>query len=557
MNNLNGTGRGVCPSDVILDRFLSRTLTALEDERINQHVEACRQCTSRLAEMDSDSELETLLRARTEAPVVSLQEADDMLEKIDRPTTTGAAGQRANRRFRFTKREIAQGGMGVVHEGRDIEMGRTVAVKRLKDEHAADRRNIKQFEYEARVTGLLEHPGIVPVYGRGKDPRGRPFFAMRMVEGERLATAIRRLHDAPGDLSKSPELRRLLSRFVTVCNTVAYAHTRGFAHLDLKPSNILLGPFGETFTMDWGLAMKVDRPVRRSSGTRNYMSPEQLEGRFNEVGKASDVYALGGVLYTILIGYPPSFSADIVSPGEAVGIPKPLLAICVKAMERRPADRYTSPLELADDVECWMSDEPTSVLPDHWIERVTRRMRRHRTATVAAALILATITVAASVTAGVVSLARARERRALERAESRADLAVDAVQKFRETVEKNLDVRNRPDLDSLRKTLLAEPLKFFEKLRDELQHSGDTSPATILKLGKANMDLANLLAQVDSAANSVRAYEQAIATFAPLVESPGALFFSRDSASARLSCREPRAAWPGPARPGKGAGGTS
>ena len=204
--------------------------------------------------------------------------------------------------------------MGIVHEGVDIEMGRTVAVKRLKDEHAADRRNIKQFEHEARVTGLLEHPGIVPVYGRGKDPGGRPFYAMRMVEGERLTTAIDRLHEAPCDDPRSPELRRLLARFVTVCNTVAYAHTRGFAHLDLKPSNILLGPFGETFTMDWGLAMKVDRPVRRSSGTAHYMSPEQVERRFDEVGPASDVYALGAVLYTIVTGRKPSPSGDSPRP---------------------------------------------------------------------------------------------------------------------------------------------------------------------------------------------------------------------------------------------------
>ena len=226
MNNLNGIGRGDCPSDVILDRFLSGTLTALEDERINQHVETCRECTAKLAEMDGDSELETLLRARTETPVVSLQEADDMLGKIDRPITTGAAGRRANRRFRFTEREIAQGGMGVVHEGRDIEMGRTVAVKRLKDEYAADRRNIKQFEYEARVTGLLEHPGIVPVYGRGKDPRGRPFFAMRKVEGERLATAIKRASRATG---RPFQVSTTSATALTVCHCLQYGRLRAHA----------------------------------------------------------------------------------------------------------------------------------------------------------------------------------------------------------------------------------------------------------------------------------------------------------------------------------------
>ena len=202
--------------------------------------------------------------------------------------------------------------------------------------------------------------------------------------------------------------------------------------------------------------------------------------------QASDVYALGGVLYTMLTGRPPSEKLASYRRTKAVGIPKPLLAICGKAMERRPADRYASPLALADDVERWIVRRANFGIAGS-LERAGQRggcgaIGRRRSA---AALVLATITVAASVTAGGVSLARVRERRALERAESRADLAVDAVQKFREAVEKNLDVRNRPDLDSLRKTLLAEPLKFFEKLRDELQHSGDTSPATILEAGQS------------------------------------------------------------------------
>ena len=412
--------------------------------------------------------------------------------------------------------------MGIIHEGVDIEMDRTVAVKRLKDEHAADRRNIKQFEHEARVTGLLEHPGIVPVYGRGRDPGGRPFFAMRMVEGERLSTAIDRLHEKPCDDPRSPELRRLLARFVTVCNTVAYAHTRGFAHLDLKPSNILLGPFGETFTMDWGLAMKIDRPVRRSSGTAQYMSPEQVESRFDKVGPASDVYSLGAVLFTIVAGRRPPSSGDIAAPFARAGIPRPLDAICRKAMERQPENRYASPLALADDVERWLADEPVSVLPESSVDRITRWVRRHRSATIAALLVLATITIAAVSTAVVVSLARTSEHQALMHAESRADLAVEAIRQFREAVSNNLDVRNRPDLAGLRKKLLGEPLKFFEQLREDLQKSRDTSYSTTFKLAKANHELASLLSEIDSKPNAVRAYQEAIALLVPLAAVPPA-----------------------------------
>jgi hypothetical protein len=133
---------GDCPPSVILDRFISGALPADEDERVKRHVEGCSACAAKLAGHDGDTELERLLLAQSETPIVSLQEADDILERIKRPIRTGAAGRRADRRFRFTEREVAKGGMGVVHEGVDTEMGRTVAVKRLKDEYAADRRDI-------------------------------------------------------------------------------------------------------------------------------------------------------------------------------------------------------------------------------------------------------------------------------------------------------------------------------------------------------------------------------------------------------------------------------
>jgi len=516
-------GRGDCPPAVILDHFVSATLSAEENQRIEQHVLGCSECSAKLAGDDGDGELTKLLRTPTEAPLLSLQDADHILENIKRLSKAGSAGRRADRRFRFKERELGKGGMGVVHEAVDTELGRTIAVKRLKDEWAADRRNIKQFEYEARVTALLEHPGIVPVYGRGKDPSGRPFYAMRMVEGEPLTTAVNRLHHArrtnANAHDSTSELRRLLARFVTVCNTVAYAHKRGFVHLDIKPSNILLGPFGETFTMDWGLAMKVDRPVRRPSGTAPYMSPEQVERRFDQVGPASDVYALGATLFTIVSGRKPSPDAGTVGPGNSTGIPKPLYAICRKAMDRQPEQRYESPLALADDVERWLADEPTSALPHSWTDRMARWQRRHRSATMAAMLILATITVAATVATFVVSRAREAEHVALARSESRGDLALEAVQKFREAIRDNLDVRNRPELGALRKKLLAEPLDVFKRLRDELQGSRDTSHAMTLKLGKANLELATLSDEIGSKLDAIVAYEQAIATLEPLADS--------------------------------------
>src|SRR5262249_41243860 len=163
---------------------------------------------------------------------------------------------------------------------------------------------------EAEITGGLEHPGIVPVYGLGHTPDGRPFYAMRFIRGDSLKEAVNRFHEAeaqPGRTSgqSTLELRELLGRFIDVCDAIAYAHSRGVLHRDLKPGNIMLGRYGETLVVDWGLAKAVDRPeerppdpieqpLRPSSGSRldptqagaamgtpAYMSPEQAEGRLD------------------------------------------------------------------------------------------------------------------------------------------------------------------------------------------------------------------------------------------------------------------------------------
>src|SRR5262249_21769151 len=163
-----------------------------------------------------------------------------------------------------------------------------------------------RFVKEAEITGKLEHPGVVPVYGLGRHADGRPFYAMRLIKGETLKEAIARFHGTPGGGELG--LRGLLGRFVAVGNTIAYAHSRGILHRDLKPSNILLGPYGETLVVDWGLAKALGRESRAAGreeqdeptllpqlgegssetqagtalGTPAYMSPEQAQGRLNE-----------------------------------------------------------------------------------------------------------------------------------------------------------------------------------------------------------------------------------------------------------------------------------
>src|SRR4029079_10699071 len=229
-------------------------------------------------------------------------------------------------RFRIL-RPHARGGLGAVFVALDSELNREVALKQILDRHADDPDSRARFLLEADVTGRLEHPGVVPVYGLGCDACGRPFYAMRLVKGETLKEAIERFHAAGG--ARDPrrwnlELRRLLSRFVAVCDVVAYAHSRGVIHRDLKPANILLGPYGETLVVDWGLAKVVGRgesaapagaeeatlqPASGSGssetlpgtalGTPAYMSPEQAEGRLEQVGPLSRGDSLGAdITYT-------------------------------------------------------------------------------------------------------------------------------------------------------------------------------------------------------------------------------------------------------------------
>ncbi len=377
---------------------------------------------------------------------------------------------------------------------------------------------LRRFFQEARITSQLDHPGVVPVYelaqGAADPDGGRPYYTMRFVRGRTLSDAIAAYHRdrTLGNASRS-DLLALIQAFVGVCNTVAFAHNRGVIHRDLKGQNIVLGEFGEVILLDWGLAKLIDRDdveqepepvldpamttdlpgrdVRAESdltaagqvlGTPAYMAPEQADGRIDQIGRRTDVYGLGTILYEILAGRPPfegDSTRDVLrkvreeppAPPRKLNrsAPKPLEAICAKAMAKDADLRYGSATELAADVQHWLADEPVSAWREPWTIRARRWIVRHRTQVAAgmAALAMAVI----GLTVALVIQSRAnhdlkvslqRENLAHRDASAQSDQAEEAIESFYTGISQDVILR-RPELAELRNRLLGAALHFYEK----------------------------------------------------------------------------------------------
>jgi len=361
-----------CPTNDTIAELVCRRLAETKALEVEAHVADCAPCRRLVGTLAAGS----LWRLGGEAITV-----------VERTPGERHAMAATGERY-VVRQELARGGMGRISIADDTLLGRTVAIKELlvpSAELAA------RFQRELALTARLQHPSIVSIHDGGTWSNGEPFYVMRLVSGEPLDRVIAR---------SEPVARiGLVPHGIAMVDAVAYAHSQGIVHRDLKPANVLVGDFGETVVIDWGLARDLQTAVHdddtgRVVGTPAYMAPEQARGE--PADERSDVYALGAVLYHLLAGAPPYTGRDIEAIVEAVraGPPAPLgdvapadlVAIVAKAMARAPADRYANAGELATDLKRFQRGQLVGARRYSSWQLARRWIARHRTAVAVAAV---------------------------------------------------------------------------------------------------------------------------------------------------------------------------
>lgn len=463
--------------------------------------------------------------------------------------STVAAAPGASDVTRFVRIRLhASGGMGHVWLARDKRLERDVALKELRGE--IDNAEVRRrFLVEARVTGRLEHPGIVPIYELVQDGT-EVAYAMRFLQGRTLSAALKDYHQNSKSAHSGLQRASLLQAFVSICNTVAFAHARGILHRDLKGQNVLLGDYGEVIVLDWGLAKEVGQREEEASapapanlehgshtlpgqllGTPHYMSPEQAAGAVGLIDHRSDVYSLGAILYEVLTGQAP-FADQTHRDGDksmygllrrireepptrprdlAAGVPAPLEAICLRALAKDPAQRYQSASELGKEVQRWLADEPVEAHPDAWSVRLGRWARRHRTTVTALAVLTGAVLVGLTVFSLLLNQERLRTDQARDRAERNFRKAQEAVDRYFTQVSEDR-LLNEPGMVPLRKELLGSARTFYEDFARE--HQDD--PGSRQALAEALLKLAAITRAMGERPAALKILEDAQALFRDL-----------------------------------------
>ena len=485
-------------------------------------------------------------------------------------TIEPTSAQECSGRF-VVLRPLNRGNLGVVSVALDQELNREIALKHIRDDRADSELYRQSFVREAEVTGKLEHPGVVPVYSFGKDAKDRLFYAMRLIRGIDLRTAIQLFHkgvSAKQIAYDGAQLRELVRNLVSVCHTMAYAHARGVIHRDLKPANIMLGPYGETLVVDWGLAkptgvasgaqengqrtahdlsgaeMPLEMTKSNTSNTMDgsiigspvYAPIEQLTGNLAAIDHRSDIYSLGAILFEILTGGPPLGNTSLIeliatvkaglipAPRDVLPqVPKAISAVCRRAMQTNPSDRYQSVQDLRKDLESWLYDLPVAAYQESAWERGLRWMRTHQSIVRASVVCLILIACVSTIAAMFIDNARRNQAIALKNEAAARREATDLYRLARSTAETLLTTTSDrlaeiPDAIDLRQELLVGAATAYEKMAEN--HSAD--PGLKREAASSLLGLAAVQRKLDLLPASSTSLKKAVSKLDELLGSPEA-----------------------------------
>jgi serine/threonine protein kinase len=521
-----------CPSDASLAGLLAETLSSATRDALARHVERCAFCQEQLARLagshdperwrpaghldrGSRAEEATMRRLkcrRSRLRLADPTEAATLVAHSSHAVTPGrnaADGERPTVTGYEILGELGRGGMGVVYQARQLGLQRTVALKMVLSGNHTGPKELARFRAEAAAIARLQHPNIVQIYDVG-EAAGRPYFALEFVAGGNLAQYVQ----------GTPQPVRPAAQFVdTLARAVHAAHASGVIHRDLKPANILLGDGREGTRGDsrdfsrlaprlasvvpkitdfslakcaggTGAGANLRGPTVTGDvlGTPNYMAPEQAMASCQPVGPAADIYALGAILYELLTGRPPFIGESPLATVLQVldndpvsvttlqpRVPRDLETICLKCLRKDPRQRYGSALELAEDLQRFLRDEPVRARPVRAVEKVRRWVRRHP----APAGLLAAGLLAPAVALVTMSLLSARLVRsnALESVAQQAELLEEATKEYSRTVQRVESARftvNKTVPPTPGTVPLSIPATFLHDVGAQLGRSGRT-----------------------------------------------------------------------------------
>jgi eukaryotic-like serine/threonine-protein kinase len=456
---------------------------------------------------DPDDVFEATMESRVDPDAGILQTVDR--EKAADPHVKETVDFAPETQSRYTLTRVhGEGGLGQVWLAVDPSLNRDVALKRIRPGKGSSRDAQLRLIREAQITGQLEHPNIMPVYElEQRDEKGRPYYTMKFLRGDTLQDRIKAYHKKKNRGKADPiDLVKLLNFFIDICNAIAYAAARGVVHRDLKPQNVMIGDFGEVIVLDWGLAKKIEnqeidsgrRELRLGDlvdgtetiagqvvGSPAYMAPEQAAALNDQVDARTDVYGLGAMLFTILIGHPPHRGTKTgnsakdtiellnrISSGETprlrdldATIPKALDAICAKAMNKGARLRYQDARDLAMDVECYLADEAVTVHKESLLQKTGRWLRKHRTKAQTIAISLIVVAVVAIASAITVNDAKNREALAKKEALLHFEQARRSIDKS--LIELSDALTEYPGVQEVRRRLLEDAAKDYETLAEQ------------------------------------------------------------------------------------------